>query len=408
MTKPDNETPSSGRTRPRILFVAQHLPVPVRGGSSQRTNLLIEGLRTFADVELVAIGPPGVRKLLEDHGYSVADVLPPEDDGVGGKVTRVLGFLLPGAIRYRPRAAAVAVLRRLWDSGRYDIIVGRYCRPSARSGVHLFPRSIVDIDDVESQKLSSWIAQQPLARLLKAPTWIVMRRMQAAERSVIGALARAWLSAADDLGDLPSDRIDVIPNIPFYPAAALGPSPSDGTILFVASLDYRVNVDALNRLVDVVWPRVRAAAPDLRLRVVGGGLDAASQARLASQPGVDYAGFVDDLTAEYAGAMCSVVPIWEGGGTKIKILESLALGRTCVVAAPSMRGYSDHLRDDEDVIVANDEDAFVTGILTLAADQPLRHRLEMHARNAVNAHFSREMLAKRLRASVEHVTAASR
>lgn len=401
-------TKSDSKARARILFVAQHLPVPVRGGSSQRTNLLIEGLATFADVELLAIGPAGVRVLLEDHGYRVADVLPPEDGGPVGKVARLLGFLLPGAIRYRPRPAHLAVLRRLWDSGRYDAIVGRYCRPSARAGVHLFPRAIVDIDDVESQKLASWLGQLPLARLTKAAAWPVIRRMRAAERRVIDGLARAWLSADDDLGDLPPERIDVMPNIPFYPAATLGPSPSSGTVLFVASLDYRVNVDALHRLVEAVWPRVRVAAPQLRLRVVGGGLDTASQARLASQPGVDYVGFVDDLTAEYAGAMCSVVPIWEGGGTKIKILESLALGRTCVVAAPSMRGYADHLRDGEDVVVADDEDGFVTGILALARDAGLRHRLEAHGRDAVNAHFSRDMLAARLRASVGHVIAAPR
>lgn len=390
--------------RPRILFVAQHLPVPVRGGSSQRSHLLIEALRSFADVDILAFGYPGVRKLLEDHGYSVAAVLPLDrESGPVAKARRVLGFLFPLRFRYRPREDAARLLDGYRQEGRYDAIVGRYCRPSARAGVHRMHPAIMDIDDLESQKLSSWFESHHLARHAgPLGRWLV-RRVQSAERQVIAALDSAWLSAAEDLDGLPARRLAIVPNIPFYPAADLPPSSSDGAVLFVASFDYRVNADALRRFVEHVWPRVRAQRPDLRLRVIGGGLEGT---RPPAGSGVDHAGFVDDLTAEYAGALCSVVPIWEGGGSKIKVLESLALGRACVVAAPSIRGYGEHLRDGDHALVAADEDALVAHILRLASDPQLRHRLEQSGRTAVNTHFSRANLAARVRASVESTLGA--
>ena len=404
----DSEALHPAGKRNRILFVAQHLPVPVRGGSSQRSHLLIEAMQSFADVELLAIGPAGVRRLLEENGYTVAAVIPGEPENRLTLVTRLLGFLFPGRFRYPPRPDALATLRQLWDSGRYDLVVGRYCRPSARAGVHTIDRAIIDIDDLESQKLSSWIAGHSPPRWLTPPGRWLVGRVQKAERSVIRGLSGAWFSAAEDRAGLPAAKVDVVPNIPFYPAADNGPSPAAGPVLFVASFDYRVNAHALRRLVQSVWPRVRQQRPDLTLRIIGGGLDAAAQALLAQAQGVEYAGFVEDLTAEYVRSLCSIVPIWEGGGSKIKVLESLAQGRSCVVAAPSMRGYDHVLSHGQHLLVATDEDAMIASILDLASDGAQRHRLEDAGREAVNRHFSRAMLAAHVRASIERVLGAER
>ena len=397
----DGDGRAAHEAGPRVLFVTQHLPVPVRGGSSQRSNLLIEALGSFAQVDILAIGPPGVRELLERHGYRVAGVVPANAGGIAARAAAALGVLFPGRFRYRPVARQARALSSLWASGRYDVVIGRYCRTSAQAGVHTIPGAMIDVDDLESQKLSSWLGNHRIFRHAGGIGQLLVHRVRAAELRVIGALRRVWFSAMEDLPAQGAPRADVVPNIPFYPAADLTPSSARGAILFVASFDYRVNADALRRLIDNVWPRIRHAAPHLILRIVGGGVDASARAAMSTCAGVEYAGFVDDLAVEYDRALCAIVPIWEGGGTKIKILESLALGRTCVVAAPSLRGFGEHLRDGRELVVAKDEGAFAAAVVRLAADDALRHRLEEAGRVAVRRHFSRAMLADRVRHSVD-------
>ncbi|MFY7819346.1 MAG: glycosyltransferase family 4 protein [Rhodoluna sp.] len=383
--------------RPRLLFVGKHLPVPVRGGSSQRTNLLLEALQTFADVEIAPIGHPGVRELLEDNNYCVAAVLPPDPSGLWWRLASVF---FPGMVRYRARQRSAEIIRSLWKSGRYAAVVGRYLGPSARAGLHDLPLSFVDIDDLESQKVESWGNGHPLRCWLAPLASLLSKSMLKAERRVASTLSQAWVSAPEDAAKITGTRTHVVPNIPFYQAELEGASPDNGPVLFVASLDYRVNVNALNRFAAEVWPKFRARLPEARLRVVGGGLDRDSRRKLENVPGIEMAGFVDNLEEEYRRSLFSVVPIWEGGGTKIKILESLGFDRTCVVASPSLRGYGAHIIDEDALLGAKDEIEFVGAMERLFNDQALRHRLEKAGAEAVKAHFSREMLANRLRALI--------
>ena len=383
--------------RPRLLFVGTHLPVPVRGGSSQRTNLLLESLQTFADVEIAPIGPPGVRQLLEDSNYCVAAVLPPEPSGLFWRITSVL---FPRMVRYRASKRTAEIVKSLWDSGRYAAVVGRYLGPSARSGLHNLPLAFVDIDDLESQKIESWGNGHPLRRRIKPLTGLLSKRMLRAERDVVATLSQTWFSAPEDALKIPGMRSHVVPNIPFYEAELEGASPDHGPILFVASLDYRVNVNALERFAVEVWPKLRVRVPEARLRVVGGGLASKLRRRLERVPGVEVIGYVKNLEEEYRRSLFSVVPIWEGGGTKIKILESLAFDRTCVVASPSLRGYGAHLEDEGALLCAENEVEIIEAMERLFKDKALRHRLEDAGAEAVKTHFSREMLAERLKSLI--------
>lgn len=400
MTVSGDEPDAAGRAdAPRILFVAQHLPVPVRGGSSQRSHILIEMLSRIGEVEMVAIGGDALGPHLERHGYTVAGVVPASASGLFARLSRIL---FPAGSRYRPDPAAEATLRKIWDEGRFDLAVGRYLGPSARVGVHRLPCAIVDIDDLESQKLASWARQHRLGALLGPLVAPLVQRMAEAERRIIGALRRAWVSAPEDRAALESSaRLDVVPNIPFGEPVQGGPSSPAGPILFVASFDYRVNANALRDFLDGCWPRIRTVHPDAVLRIVGGGLGDALLDAAGRVGGVEVAGFVDDLAAEYARAAFSIVPIWEGGGTKIKILESLAYSRTCVVAAPSMRGYRDSLGSADALLVADDGAAFETAVSRLLTDDALRHRLERQGFVAVQRHYGRDRLADDVRRSVE-------
>ena len=88
-------------------------------------------------------------------------------------------------------------------------------------------------------------------------------------------------------------------------------------------------------------PRRRSSGPDARLRLVGGGASDELRHAVAQLPdgsGVELAGFVDDLDAEYAAAAVALVPVLQGAGVKFKTVEALCHGVPVVTTTVGAEG----------------------------------------------------------------------
>ncbi|HET6968718.1 MAG TPA: glycosyltransferase family 4 protein, partial [Ornithinibacter sp.] len=112
------------------------------------------------------------------------------------------------------------------------------------------------------------------------------------------------------------------------------------TVVFVGHLARRENDEAVTWLLDEVWPLVRPAVPDVRLRVVGGGASRDLERRLAAEPGVEATGFVEDLAAEYRRAWLCVVPVRDGAGVKFKTVEAVVAGVPVVTTPVGAEGVA--------------------------------------------------------------------
>jgi polysaccharide biosynthesis protein PslH len=138
-------------------------------------------------------------------------------------------------------------------------------------------------------------------------------------------------------------------------------------VLFFGQLGYAPNTLGLLRFVREGWPRVLAGRPGAQLRVAGPGLDAALAARLRRQPGVEPLGLVEDLRDELARSVV-VVPIWQGGGTRLKVLEGLAAGRPLAGTPLGVSGLG--VRDGEHALVAERPGDLADAVLALLSDRP--------------------------------------
>jgi glycosyltransferase involved in cell wall biosynthesis len=98
-------------------------------------------------------------------------------------------------------------------------------------------------------------------------------------------------------------------------------------ILFFGQYDYKPNALGIARFLAEGWPIVTAARPDARLRLAGKGMSEALRRLVERSERVEAIGFAEDLGAELAASRLVVVPIWSGGGTRLKVLESLAAAR---------------------------------------------------------------------------------
>jgi glycosyltransferase involved in cell wall biosynthesis len=110
------------------------------------------------------------------------------------------------------------------------------------------------------------------------------------------------------------------------------------TAVFVAHFARIINEDAARWLLSEVWPRVRDAVPDARLRLVGRDVSARLAAEVAEHPGVTAVGFVADLSVALAGAHVAVAPLLQGAGVKFKTVEALLHGVPVVATTVGAEG----------------------------------------------------------------------
>jgi glycosyltransferase involved in cell wall biosynthesis len=116
----------------------------------------------------------------------------------------------------------------------------------------------------------------------------------------------------------------------FQPSGATKDAPS---LVFVGSLNWYPNVDAVFYLLREIWPALRARFPQLQLHIVGSAPPPQLVSQASTRAGVHVHGFVDDVRPYIRAATLYVCPIRDGGGTKLKLLDAFSMGK-CVVAHP--------------------------------------------------------------------------
>ncbi len=287
----------------RILYLSPFAADDLSCGAAQRTHFLDEALRRLGDVTFVQAGelePKGsFRRLLR---RAVSAVCP--------------GLLLPLS---RP------------SLGTFDVVVTRYVRTAAYYAAWRFGPLFVDVDDLPIDVCPRWcrfVFRRWTAWVLRHAdgAWVANPQDGARLKSVCGAGLRVW----------PLENIAVPPK-PGYRFDA----PRANLVMTVAHLGYPPNYRGIDRFLKREWPKMRVENPTLVYRLVGKGLPARFARKWRKVPGVELAGFVDDIDREYETCKAVVCPVETGGGTNIKVLEARTHGRKVIAGAFAWRGIGD-------------------------------------------------------------------
>jgi polysaccharide biosynthesis protein PslH len=181
------------------------------------------------------------------------------------------------------------------------------------------------------------------------------------------------------------EPIDVVPNGVDERFFRCEPEEAEDTVVFVGTMHYPPNVDAALWFTKHIWPRVKAARPGARLRLVGHRPSAAVR-RLSRLPGVEVTGSVPDVMPHLASATVFVAPLRIGGGFPNKVAEALAAG-VPAVATPAGNGGVRGLVPGDHLLVAETAEEFVRRTLALLEDAGLRGRLRESGRRFMWANY---------------------
>jgi glycosyltransferase involved in cell wall biosynthesis len=195
--------------------------------------------------------------------------------------------------------------------------------------------------------------------------------------------------------------IIVVPNgvdLDAYPVGAVPPEPD--TLIYSGSLTYSANFDAVDYFLREIYPRLLAKRPGAKFLVTGK-LDGVPVERLPRYPGVTFTGYLDDVRPTLARTWASVVPLRLGGGTRLKILEAMALGTPVVATSKGAEGLA--VMPGRDLLIADQPAEFAAQTLRLLGDANLRQQLSRSARQLVETQYHWSAISRQFNVFVEQL-----
>lgn len=403
----------------RILWLGHNLAYPPKGGPLQRNyNLLKEAARYHEVHALVfdqpATRPPGVTPEICVQGLSkfcasVEWVALPKDTLSIGRYSRaIVGMFTGEPYEFRWLRSKEMSQRLVQMANRFRFDVVHADTLGLAPYVSLVPSvgTVLNHHDIESALVQRRAASEQ--RL----SW---RLFWSREAEHLLAAERRWCPAfhvnivvSDDEGQLvkPScgeSKIRVVPNGVDLSYFTQRPDPGGSRLLFCGRLDQLANKGAITYFFNSIWPQLSARVKNLEIEVVGKNPPTWLLELSRRDPRVQVPGFVDDVRPYFQKATIFVCPILDGGGTRLKILDALAMGMPIVSTSFAASGLG--LRDELHLLLADTPERFVDKIMRLLVDADLRQRLARGAVDVVRETYSWDTIGHRLVAAYEEAAA---
>jgi len=159
-------------------------------------------------------------------------------------------------------------------------------------------------------------------------------------------------------------------------------------LLFTGSLDYFPNAQAIRYFCEDILPAVRKEFPDVTLQVVGKNPTLETEKLLEKTENVWYSYNVRDIRPFYYQSSVFVVPLLTGAGTRLKILEAMAVGLPVVSTSKGCEGLN--IKNDEGILIADNPGAMATEIIRLLSDSNHREITSNKAFEVCRERFSWE------------------
>lgn len=408
----ERRSAAGAASRLSVAFVSHFVPYPPIGGAFQRNYNLLRLIAREHDVHLVAVR----HKKVVYASVSIEDALAalrplcaslelvdlshrtgPAALALGSARSMATGEALSVRL-YRSdalRSAIRGVVARVRPAVlQLDTIgLAQYLDEAAGAA------TVVGHHNVESAFLQRRVAfeRNPLARVFFRHE---AARLADYERAMCPRADVNVMVSNDDAAQLAREtggRVAVVSNgVDIEAFVPVHRQPGSRTLVFAGRQDQPANRDAIRHFARTAWPAIRAAVPDARLLVVGANPPADVQALASERAGIEVTGFVADVRPYFERAAAVVIPLRDGGGTRLKVIDAMALGMPVLSTTFGVSGLD--LEPDRDVLLADDPAAFAAQAARLFNDVDLQARLGGRARAIAEARFGWPRIAADLSA----------
>jgi glycosyltransferase involved in cell wall biosynthesis len=400
-----------------LLFLSRWLPYPANNGSRLRIyNLLKRLLKEGHRVHLITFYEQGDDL---DLARQNATEFCTEMDAVlykpfqpGSLRSRLAFFSLKprwAVTTYRPKMAELVeagltthkidvLIANAIDMACYGAVAGKYGIPAL-------------LEELELGKLFEQysLAPTPKQHLRNGLTWLKMAgyvRRLARHYQAVTVVSEKELELVGRLVD--RNKITVLPNGADLTTCSYQPYRATDRakqIIFNGALSFNLNYEAMHFFLNRIFPLLRQQEPDLELLITGkcDNLDRLKlvEGQPARLEGVRFTGYVEDIRPLITSSQVCIVPLLQGGGTRLKILEAFALGTPVVATTKGAEGLA--AQPDRHLLIADDPAEFARAVLWVINEPELAANLTANARLLTQTHYDWDRVGLKLNALLDEL-----
>jgi len=390
----------------RVLFLSSWYPYPPDNGSRIRVFNLLKYLSQRHTITLLSFTQADsslqhASELLEYceevHTVPAISYQPRQWRAICGFLSRYPRFIVDAY-----SSEMETLVRKTVERKSFDLILAS--QVSTAPYVASFNGAKKIFEEVELTVVREQFTSQtnPIRRLRFGLTWWkeknftanLLKRFDAC--TVVSRQERSHV-----LECVPDYSVTVVPNgvdVDWY-EGEFG-DPEKCTLIFPSPLAYFANLDAVEFFLKEVFPQIRSKCPEVKLYITGR-TDGVPLDRLPLSDGAILTGYLDDIRPAVARSWVCVVPLRIGGGTRLKILEAMALGTPVVSTSKGAEGLT--VTPGEDILIADTPTEFASAVLRLLGDESLRARLASSGRRLLKERYSWQRCARRLEQLISQV-----
>ena len=376
----------------KLLVLSTWCPFPPDNGSKIRAYYLLRALAEAYRTTLISFCPSldaqqGTLQNVEFH-----PVLASAFRYV--QLPRIVKYVSPVPLVFWRIKEMETALVQLQNEREWDAIVAVQA-PAARYALRFcgVPR-ILDVDTALSYQLRERYYEQR-TRTGRWRAWLSWFKAYRYERALFQRFHICTVVSPLEVTNVQamagaSTRVVVLPNgvdcAHHLPGLA---EAQPHTLVYNGALTYSANYDAMQYLLAEIYPLIKYEVPDVALTITGStkGVDMSGLRKDAS---VHFTGYVEDVRIPVAQSAVCIVPLRQGSGTRLKILEAMALGTPVVATCKGAEGLD--IADGEHLLLGDTPAAFAGAVLRVLSDAALRERLRRNARALVEQQYDWDVI----------------
>jgi glycosyltransferase involved in cell wall biosynthesis len=393
----------------KILFLSRWFPYPSNNGSKIRIFNLLKGLSRCHEVTLLSFIDPGDtppdEPLLQEI-CSECHTVPWREFDPNSRRAR-FGFLSP-----KPRfildthsAQMENEINRLVSKNKYDLVIASQLSMAAYHDAFGNVKAIFEELEIGGFYEQAHSAGSFLRRLRNRLTWLKLHSYLSGvlkSFSVCTVASEKEKKLFVEMFPGHQSKAMVIPNgIDLTQYRASNVERGQHRLVFSGSFRYAANYQAAVWFLEKVYPLILESVPDIQLFITG---DHANLP-LPMTTNVHLTGHVDDIKSLIASCDVSIVPIWSGGGTRLKILEAMALGTPVVSTSKGAEGLLSV--NGKHILVVDDPEGFATGVIRLLQVRKFAGQMASDAFQLVKDRYDWAQIMPGFLQMIENVTAGT-
>lgn len=385
----------------KLLYVSLFQPCPPEMGVHHRVLNIARRLKSAAQVTFLWLAdendtrPPEPLKDEFEH-VEVLHTRSLHKDNAWNRLRFAAAFHLPGGVvrRLIPR------YREQFNSllAEHDLVWFHTLSAADAVGFHGGRASVVDIDDFNSEKYALAASTSDSLKM-KLAFKLLSWKWRIRESRILTRFSLAAVCSSADAARLPdASRVHIIPN---GFAAPMSPPVFERELLprigFIGNMEYGPNRDGIKWFVEKCWPGIRESCPQAVLRIAGRGAESIGQMNLEN---IEVQGFIPDASAEIRTWTAMVVPLFYGGGTRLKIIEAFSLG--CPVVSTAVGAAGLDTVSGTHLLIADTPDAVTQACLELLREPQKGTALSRNAWTLFSQSYDWNTIGHEIRKTAEH------